>query len=137
MPRFPMLQPVTEMTKRALGELLAPGVRQYLDMFHDHAVFEFPFDTGGHVRIEGTAAMAAYLEDIEGTIVFDQFDLTAVHRIGEYGMVLEYGSQAHLAGSNVQFRQRYITVITTSAGRIDLYREYFNPLNIPDSSASP
>jgi len=40
--RFPMVQPVTDMTRAALGPRLAPGADEYLDMFHDDAVFEFP-----------------------------------------------------------------------------------------------
>lgn len=46
-------------------------------MFHEHAVFEFPFGAEGPVRIEGKRAMTDYLAEIEGNIVFDKFDLTA------------------------------------------------------------
>jgi hypothetical protein len=75
--RFPMVQPVTEMTRAALGARLAPGADEYLDMFHDDAAFEFPFGTSGPVHIEGKAAMAACLAKIEGTTLFDRFDLKA------------------------------------------------------------
>lgn len=129
--RFPMLQPVTEMTRAALGALLAPGADEYLDMFHDDAVFEFPYNAGGAVRIQGKAAMAAYLTKIEGTIVFDEFDLREAHSIPSDGMVLEYHSKAHIAASGLRFEQDYVAVLKTSAGRVDFYREYFNPLNIP------
>lgn len=88
--RFPMVQPVTEMTKAALGAWLAPGADEYLDMFHDDAVFEFPFGVGGPVHIEGKAAMAAYLTKIEGASIFDWFDLKAAYPIRDEGMVLEY-----------------------------------------------
>ena len=56
--RFPMVQPVAAMTVTALGDRLGPGAYEYLDMFHEDAVFEFPFGPGGAVRIEGKPAMA-------------------------------------------------------------------------------
>ena len=42
--RFPMVQPVTVMTRAALGERLAPGAAEYLDMFADDAIFEFTIE---------------------------------------------------------------------------------------------
>ena len=86
--RFPMVQAVTEMTRDALGDRLAPGAAEYLDMFHDDAVFEFPFGVGGPVHIEGKPAMAAYLAKIEGATTFDRFDLKAAYPIQDDGMVL-------------------------------------------------
>lgn len=88
--RFPMVQPVTEMTRAALGSRLASGVSEYLDMFHEDAVFEFPFGAGGPVRIEGKPAMADYLASIEGATVFERFDLDAAYPTRDGGMILEY-----------------------------------------------
>ena len=129
--RFPMVQPVTDMTRAALGSRLAPGVSEYLDMFHEDAVFEFPFGPGGAVRIDGKPAMAAYLGKIEGSTVFDRFDLDAVYPIRDDGMILEYRCVARAGETGASFEQNYVCVASTSAGRIGLYREYLNPLNIP------
>lgn len=128
--RFPMVQPVTEMTRAALGARLAPGADEYLDMFHDDAAFEFPFGTGGPVHIEGKAAMAACLAKIEGTTLFDRFDLKAAYPIQDDGMVLEYHCQARTGGPGARFEQHYVAVIRTWAGRIGFCREYLDPLNI-------
>ena len=129
--RFSMLQPVTEMTVAALGPRLAPGVDGYLDMFHDDAVFEFPYAAAQPRRVEGKAAMASYLATIEGTIVFERFDLDVCHAIEGGGIVLEYRSKARMAASEVRFEQEYLAVIETSGGRIHRYREYYNPANLP------
>ena len=129
--RFPMLQPVTEMTVAALGPRLAPGVDGYLDMFHDDAVFEFPNAAAEPRRVEGKTAMAAYLGTIEGTIVFERFYLDACHPIEGGAVVLEYRSQARIAASGVRFDQGYVAIIETSGGRIRRYREYYNPANLP------
>lgn len=88
-----MVQPVTVMTKAALGVRLALGADEYLDMFHDDAVFEFPFGIGGPVHVEGKPAMAAYLAKIEGATIFNRFDLKAAYPIRDDGMVLEYHCQ--------------------------------------------
>ncbi len=129
--RFPMVQPVTDMTRAALGDRLAPGAVEYLDMFHDDAVFEFPFTTGEPVRKEGKAAMADYLASIEGSTVFDRFDLKASYPIRDDGMVLEYHAHARAGAAKTPFQQDYVAVVETAGGRIRLYREFFNPLNIP------
>lgn len=129
--RFPMVQPVTEMTRAALGDRLAPGADEYLDMFHDDAVFEFPFATGGPVRKEGKPAMAEYLGSIEGSTVFDRFDLKASYPIRDGGMILEYHAQAQAGAAKTPFKQDYVAVVETAGGRIRLYREYLDPLNIP------
>lgn len=129
--RFPMVQPVTEMTRNALGQRLAPGASEYLDMFHEDAVFEFPFGPGGAVRIEGKPAMADYLASIEGSTVFERFDLDAAYPVHDGGMVLEYHCRARAGKDGASFDQNYVAVIEASGGRIRLYREYLNPLNIP------
>ena len=129
--RFPMVQPVTDMTRMALEDRLAPGAAEYLDMFHDDAVFEFPFGPGGPVRVEGKPAMADYLASIEGSTVFEHFDLTAKYPVRDGGMILEYRCQARAGNAGPSFKQDYVAVIETDDGRIRLYREYLNPLNIP------
>lgn len=129
--RFPMVQPVTEMTRAALGDRLASGADEYLDMFHDDAVFEFPFGVGGPVRIEGKPAMAAYLDKIEGSTIFDRFDLKAAYLIRDDGMILEYRCEARAGRSETPFLQDYVCIARTSNGRITFYREYLDPLSIP------
>ena len=129
--RFPMLQPVTEMTVAALGSRLAPGIDGYLDMFHDDAVFEFPYAAAEPRRVEGKAAMATYLARIEGTIVFERFELDACRRIEGGGVVLEYRSKARIVASGARFEQEYVAIIQTTRGRIGRYREYYNPANLP------
>jgi len=129
--RFPMVQPVTEMTRAALGDRLAPGADEYLDMFHDDAVFEFPFGTDGPVPIEGKPAMADYLAFIEGSTTFEPFELTEAYTVCDRTVVLEYCCRVHAQPSGTAFHQQYVAVIETDNGRIRSYCEYLDPLNIP------
>ena len=129
--RFPMVQPVADMTRAALGSRLAPGASDYLGMFDENAKFEFPFSPGGAVRIRGRSAMIDYLSRIEGSVSFDGFQLLSCHPIWGGGAVLEYVADARVTSSGQAFRQEYIAVFEITSGRIRSYREYFNPLNEP------
>ncbi len=129
--RFPMVQPVTEMTRAALGDRLAPGAVEYLDMFHEDAVFEFPFGADGPVQIESRSAMANYLASIEGSATFEPFELMKAYAVCDRTVVLEYRCRVHAQPSGTAFDQQYIAIIETTDGRIQLYREYLDPLNIP------
>ena len=126
---FPSLIPFTQMVKRALGDELAPGVENYLDLFTDGATFDFPFSPGGAVRVEGKAKMAEYLASIEGGVVFDTMNLDAKYSSDDgQTTVLEY----HCTGSNAEtgrpYLQNYIGVLKLSDGRLTSLSEFFNPL---------
>ena len=103
--RFPFLDPVTRMIQEALGDALTPGVEGYLDLFHDDAVFEFPFSPGGAVRREGKSSMAAYLRAMEGGTVFERFFLEAAYPM-DHGRttVLEYRFEGPRRGLGVPIR---------------------------------
>ena len=76
--RFPMVQPVTEMTRATLGARLAPGADEYLDMFHNDAVFEFPFGISGLIFPNGLSAV----------------NVAAVHSVGPSDVIGERGKDA-------------------------------------------
>lgn len=130
MTSFPFLNPVTRMLELALGERLAPSVADYLDLFHDDAVFEFPSAPGG-VKLRGKAQMATYLHTLEGGVVFDRFTLKTMYPVtdGET-VVLEYGSAGHDPASGRLQQHRYVGVVRLVRGRLSLIREYV----IPDTS---
>lgn len=126
---FSFLDKSTQLVKRALRDTLAPGVAGYLDMFHDDAVFEFPYAPGGAVRKEGKEQMAAYLHTIEGGNALDAFVLTAAYPMNDgQTTVLEYESRGHDQASGRPYRQHYIGIYQVTEGRLTLIREYFNPL---------
>ena len=128
---FPFLDKVTRMLQLALGERLAPGVADYLDLFHEDAVFEFPSAPGG-VHLKGKARMAAYLRTVEGGITFDSFTLKAVYPVvGGETVVLEYDSVGHDSPSGKLHLQSYVAVVRLVGGRLSLIREYVIPREGP------
>ena len=131
---FPFLDQVTHMLRHALGDSLAPGA-DYLDLFSEDAVFEFPFSPGGGVRVEGKDKMAAYLRSIEGGIALDGFTLKAKYPMADgRTTVLEYDSEGRHLKTGRPYVQSYVTVLQVSGGRITAFREYLNPLAIMAAS---
>lgn len=132
---FAFLDQVTHMLRHALGDSLAPGVVDYLDMFSEDAVFEFPFSPGGGVHVEGKEGMAAYLRSIEDGIALDEFTLKAKYpMVDGRTTVLEYDSKGHHRITGRPYIQSYVTVLRMSGGRITLFREYFDPLAVMAAS---
>ena len=132
---FLFLDKSTQLVKRALRDQLAPGATGYLDLFHDDAVFEFPYAPGGAVRQEGKAQMAAYLRSIAGGNALDAFVLTAAYPMSDgHTTVLEYESRGHDRASGRPYRQHYLGIYQVTDGRLTLIREYFNPLAVLEAA---
>lgn len=125
---FPSLIPFTRMVTRALADRLVPTGSEYLDMFHDDAVFDFPFSPGGPVRVEGKAKMAEFLSSIEGGTDFREFSLDASYPMTGDIVVMEYHCRGRDAKSGLPYPQRYVAVLQLRDGRLSLLREYLNPL---------
>ena len=135
---FPSLILFTQMVKRALGDELAPGVENYLDLFTEDATFDLPFSLGGAVHIESKAKVAEYLSSIEGATVFDTMTLDAKYRADDgQTVVLEY----HCTGNNGETKQPYlqncIGVLKLTQGRLSSLSEFFNPLTALKADARP
>lgn len=120
---FPFLNQVTEMLHSALADRLAPGGKDYLDLFAEDAVFEFPFSLGGVVHKGGNWDMAAYLCTIEDGVAFERFTLKASYP-GADGrtVVLEYDGQGRNQTTGLPYAQSYVSVVQLSGGRITLFR---------------
>ena len=126
--QFPSLVPFTMMVTRALAGRLAPSGDEYLDMFHDEAVFEFPYLPGGPVHVKGKREMARYLDSIEGGTDFHEFVLDTCHLQPNGVVVMEYHCHARQVQSGKPYSQRYIGVLKLDGERLSLIREFLNPL---------
>ena len=126
---FPFLDGNTRLLRSALGERLASGIEDYLDLFRDDAVLEIPYGrTVDGERVEGKQAIAAYMERLRGTVTLDEMVLTAPPIEAGDTVVLEYLGTVHAERNDVRFGQRYVAVVTLIEGRIASFREYSNPL---------
>ena len=125
---FPFLGGVTRLLTGALGERLVGPVEDYLDLFSKDAVLEIPYGpTAAGDRAEGKPAIAAYMEKLRGTVSLEEMTLEALHDAGGT-VVLEYRGTVLAVRQDVRFEQRYVATIALRDGRIQLFREYSNPL---------
>ncbi len=128
-PTFPFLDGNKRLLVDALGRRLAPGVADYLDLFTDDAVLEIPYGvTAEGDRVEGRAAIAAYMEQLRGHVTLEAMALRALHQATDGTLVLEYDGTVQAEAAGVRFHQRYVAVVALRDGRIAAFREYSNPL---------
>jgi ketosteroid isomerase-like protein len=117
------------MLRQALGDALAPEATRFLDMFAEDGVMEFPYaPPGGVPRLEGRAALAAYLPKVAGMITFEHMTAAQVHRADGGVYVLEFEAVGRGVATGEPYEQRYVSVIKLADGHIVHYRDYWNPL---------
>ncbi|WP_223637685.1 nuclear transport factor 2 family protein [Corallococcus sp. EGB] len=117
--------------------LIATDVEQWLALFDEHAVVEFPYapSLGGPSRLEGIDAIRAYFVPI--TKHFQGLTCTRLQRYTttdpEVGWMEVHGA-ATLQPGNIPYEQDYVMRVQVRDGRIVHYREYWNPLAAPQGT---
>lgn len=116
---------------RFLKCLLDEDVEGWIDLWAEDGVFEFPFAPPGYVRrLDGKAAVAAYMRGFPGKIAIDAFDVVTVVRneTGFEGFV-EFTCRGRVVRTGRPYRQHYVALLKLDGdGRIVLYRDFWNPL---------
>jgi uncharacterized protein len=118
------------MLRGALGDSLAADAGTFVEMFAEDGIMEFPYAPPGRTtRLEGRAAVAAYLQSVVGEIAFDRMSIPSVHRTSDLGVfVLEFKAFGRGLKTGEPYEQTYISVVEVSGGHIVRYRDYWNPL---------
>jgi hypothetical protein len=112
-------------------QLIGTDIERWLGLFAEDAVVEFPYarSLGLPERLEGLEAIRRYF--VETPKHFRGLVFTQVRRYltddPEVALAEVHGS-ATIAVTGRQYEQDYIMVLKARAGRIALYREYWNPL---------
>jgi len=100
----------------------------FLDLFADDAVLEYPFaPEGTPERLEGKAAIARHALRLAPLLEFGEMTLGAVYNSGDT-VIFESSCQGRGVEAGVPYNQDYISVITLRGGRIVRYQDYWNPL---------
>lgn len=113
-----------------LGSRLEAGADNFLDMFANECVLECPFAPQGALRrLAGREAIGAYYKRLTAVQGSDGMVLTASYPTEDEGHALvEYEGMVRNKRDGGIYRQRYLAVVTVSARRVSLFREYWNPL---------
>ena len=117
------------MTKAAEG-LMRGEVAPWLDMFAEDGAMEFPFAPDGYPkRVEGKAALAAYLAGYPQRFRIDRVTSFVVHPVADPNLgIVEFSIEGIAVETRRPYNQSYIGVITLRDGKIVNYRDYWNPL---------
>ncbi|MGF7146453.1 hypothetical protein FHS96_000062 [Sphingomonas zeicaulis] len=98
-------------------------------MLTEDVSFEFPFaPPGGVARLEGKAAVAAYLPKVGMLFTIEGLSppRTMISADGRHA-VLEFSGRAHAHEGGLRYDQDYVSVLDLRDGRISRYRDYWNP----------
>ncbi|WP_375781920.1 nuclear transport factor 2 family protein [Streptomyces zingiberis] len=122
--------PVEELLRHGLRLLLDKDISGWVDLWDENGILEFPFAPDGWPkRLEGKAAVAAYLRGYPDHIDLQDFPEVTLHRTAEPGTaVIEMRAVGRLVKSGAPYDMRYITVMTAADGRFTHGRDYWNPL---------
>ncbi|QFG23205.1 nuclear transport factor 2 family protein [Actinomadura sp. WMMB 499] len=121
--------------RHAMDLLLKHDFDGFARMWAEDAVMEFPFapaDAPG--RLEGGAVVAAYMRDYPNHIDLQAIPYLEIHRTETPGRVVaEMRATGRVVGTGEPYEMSYIAVIDIEDGRFVRYRDYWNPLKMPDS----
>ncbi|MEU9129343.1 nuclear transport factor 2 family protein [Kitasatospora sp. NPDC048540] len=129
-----MTTPVTpaELYQHGLQLLLDKDVPAWVELWHEDGVLEFPFaPEGWPSRLEGKAAVGAYMRDYPDHIDLHEFPEVTIHRTMAPGtIVVEMRGVGRLVKTDSPFEMTYIAVVTVEDALITSYRDYWNPLAV-------
>jgi ketosteroid isomerase-like protein len=119
-----------------LLEVFRSGNPQPLnDLLSEDAVVEFPFAPPSRPRrVEGKSNIMKYLQAIQGNISITSFSDVEIHRmIDPDCVVVEMTGHGTVLATGAAYERRYIEVFRTKNGRIQLFRDYWNPQESPST----
>ena len=105
-------------------------IDEWGQLWAEDAVCEFPFARDAERRIyRGKAAIVAYTRAIMGRIRVDGIERLRVMPLEDPdGVVIEAVIMARILPEGNRYHQTYLAVCEIRDGKIQHYREYFNPL---------
>ncbi|MEU6485787.1 nuclear transport factor 2 family protein [Streptomyces sp. NPDC046887] len=128
-----------ELYRHGLDLLLAGNIDGWVGLWDEHGVMEFPFAPEGWPRrLEGRAAVAGYMRGYP-----DHIDLRAIPYLeitpaaDPRTIVAEMRATGRLVATGEPYEMSYIALVTVVDGLITHYRDYWNPLAVPESARGP
>lgn len=123
------LNSLSRMLRAELGEHLIPA-EDFVDMFTENGVMEFPYSTEGMIqKLEGHDAMKDYFEHVRNLIAISDImnPKTYISQDGK-NATIEFECQGEVVATGRPYNQQYVSVISLHEGKITRYCDYWNPL---------
>lgn len=122
---------------QALEALRAGDVDAFVSMYDDDAVHEFPWAPEGRAgRLEGKAAIAAYMSNLPAVVRFESFDDVRVREVGDE-LIVEASAHGRRPDTGAPFDMDYVWFITHENGRVSRFRDYMNPQRMRAAPSKP
>jgi uncharacterized protein len=127
-----------DLYRHGLQLLLDKDIPAWVDLWDENGIFEFPFaPEGWPKRLEGKAAVAAYMRDYPDHIDLHDFPYVEIHQtLAPETIVVEMRGVGRLVHTDSPFDMSYIAVVTVKNGLITRYRDYWNPLAVQDPATN-
>jgi hypothetical protein len=121
-----------DLYRHGLRLLLDKDIPAWVDLWDESGILEFPFAPDGWPkRLEGKAAVAAYMRDYPDHIDLHDFPYAEIHQtVAPETIVVEMRGVGRLVDTDSPFDMSYIAVVTITNGLITRYRDYWNPLAV-------
>jgi uncharacterized protein len=127
----------------AAADLFRHGLRLLMDkdidgwvaLWDEDGIFEFPFaPERAPSRLEGRAAVADYMAGYNDHLDIHDLPYLEIHHTDDpHTIVVEMRATGRMVATGGPYEMSYIAVVTVQDGRFTRYRDYWNPLGLPDS----
>ncbi len=135
-----MTDPTTpaDLFRHGLRLLLAKDIDGWVALSDERVRVEFPYAPPGYPRrLTGRAELAAYLRDYPDHIDLREVAHLEIHETADpTTIVAEWRGTGRVVATGGPYDMTYVVVATARDGRFTHYRDYWNPLAIPDSMAA-
>lgn len=111
--------------------ILEKDMNQFVELFDENAVFEFPFALKGFTqKLEGKAAIYEYIKDFPQRFDITRFSEPTFHfTLNPNIMIVEFSiAEGQVLTTGKPYFQKYISVIETRDNKIVHYKDYWNPV---------
>jgi ketosteroid isomerase-like protein len=127
-----------DLYRHGLRLLLDKNIPAWVDLWDEEGVLEFPFAPDGWPkRLEGKAAVSGYMRHYPDHIDLHDFPDLRIHETGDREtIVVEMRGVGRLVETGEPFDMGYVAVVTVVDGLITHYRDYWNPLAVPQGGAA-
>ncbi|WP_067819395.1 nuclear transport factor 2 family protein [Actinomadura kijaniata] len=111
-------------------DLLSAGrIPEWVDLFTEDGVLEFPYGPEGYPReVRGKAGLHAYMRNFPEHFQVEFTDLRFHETTDPALVVAEFRSRGTARSTGRPYEQTYISLVWTENGRISRYVDYWNPL---------
>ncbi|MCX5192912.1 nuclear transport factor 2 family protein [Streptomyces sp. NBC_00249] len=133
----PVPMTASEVYHHGLRLLLEKDIAGWVDLWDPDGFLEFPFaPPGWPARLEGRAAVAAYMQHYPDHVDVHDFPDVKIHQtVAPETIVVEMRGVGRLVETDTPYDMTYIAVVTVMDGLITSYRDYWNPLAVAQPGA--